>query len=755
VILWLVGAARLVIAMQVTGAAIVGTVTDGESREPVPGAAVTLPDLNRAVVSDTRGRYALYGVMPGPQHVTVRRLGFAPRTLHALVPRSGELTIDITLHPEAVRLGAVDVRPSVAIRGVDGVEHASVTERGISAAAVRNHPLLSEPDAFLAMSGGDVVLSPESPSGVHVRGGASDQTAFLLDGIPVLSPYHAAGTFSAWNPDALDRLTVSSPSPALADADALSGTVAATTRTPGQRLGARGSFSTTQARVTVDGPLGVSTAGYLLSVRSGFPGFIAPEREPSYLGGHTMDALLELEAPVFGGRVRLLGAESGNDLDASATARDSVAPRADQTRNAFEWQGRTLGAEWSRRMGALALELRAWSASSDAEAVWNVDGADALQMMAARRDEGFYAAIERRGRATTMAGLRIRQSRTSYRVEPAANERGAYTLDARTPMAALFGVHERSLGSRLTAKLELSAATVAGRVYGSPRAELRWAALPSLIVSSGYSHAQQFGQSLRNPEAVVGGAFPVDLYIGAGAPGIPVARSDDGVIAAEYRPIEGMRLGAQLYARELHGLVLVAPRTGEPFATGEFATGAGPVRGFALDAAVSGARYGLVASYGWQRTRLQYGDSSFLPAHATSHLLETGVILFPSATSSVRLGATGAVGRRATPLSGPFEWEACNLLDRGCELGGSPRAVTDSLGGASLPPYWRLDLGVRRHWHLRIANRDAMLAVFGTITNVLGRTNVLTYATDPATGEPAPIGMRPLAPLVVGIDWQF
>lgn len=754
-ILWLVGAAKLVIAVQVTGAAIVGTVTDGESGEPVPGAAVTLPDLNRAVVSDTRGRYALHGVMPGPQHVTVRRLGFAPRTLHALVPRSGELRIDIALHPEAVRLGAVDVRPSVAIRGVDGVEHASVMERGISAAAMRNHPLLSEPDAFLAMSGGDVVLSPESPSGIHVRGGASDQTAFLLDGIPVLSPYHAAGTFSAWNPDALDRLTVYSPSPGLADVDALSGTVAATTRTPGEHLSTRGSISTTQARVTVDGPLGVSTAGYLLSFRSGFPGFIAPEREASYLAGHTRDALLTLEAPAFGGHVRLLGVESGNDLDASATAKDTTTSRADQTRNAFEWHGRSLGAEWSRRMGVVALQVRAWSASSDAEAVWNVDGADALQMTAARRDDGFYAVIERRGSATTMAGLRIRQSRTSYRVAPAADGRATYALDARTPIAVLFGAHERPVGGRLTAKLELSTATVAGSVYGSPRAELRWDALPSLIISGGYSHAQQFGQSLRNPEAIVGGAFPVDLYIGAGAPGVPVARSDDGVITAEYRPLEGMRLGAQLYARALHGLVLVAPRTGEPFATGEFATGAGPVRGLALDAAVSGARYGLVASYGWQRARLEYGDSSFLPDHAMSHLLETGVIVFPSATSSIRLGATGAIGRRATPVSGAFEWEACNLLDRGCELGGSPRAIRSSLGGVSLPPYWRLDLGVRRHWHLHVANRDAMLAVFGTITNVLGRANVLTYVTDPETGEPAPIGMRPLAPLVVGIDWQF
>jgi hypothetical protein len=48
-----------------------------------------------------------------------------------------------------------------------------------------------------------------------------------------------------------------------------------------------------------------------------------------------------------------------------------------------------------------------------------------------------------------------------------------------------------------------------------------------------------------------------------------------------------------------------------------------------------------------------------------------------------------------------------------------------------------------------------MVALFATITNVLNRRNVLTYTRDPASGETVPIEMRPLAPLVVGLDWKF
>jgi hypothetical protein len=48
-----------------------------------------------------------------------------------------------------------------------------------------------------------------------------------------------------------------------------------------------------------------------------------------------------------------------------------------------------------------------------------------------------------------------------------------------------------------------------------------------------------------------------------------------------------------------------------------------------------------------------------------------------------------------------------------------------------------------------------MVALFGTVTNVFGRQNVLTYSWSPTTGEYAPVEMRPLAPLVVGLDWRF
>lgn len=746
-------AVQFLLALQATGATVVGTVRDRATGEPLPGAVVALTDLDRITTTDAWGRYELRAVPSGPQHLTARSIGYTERTLHALVPRDGVLEINVSLHPEPIAIEALEVRPRIPVRGVDPADDIVYPDRGLSIAAVRNHPLLAEPDALQALGGGGVVLSPESPRGVHVRGGASDQIAYLLDGIPVFSPYHTAGLFSAWNPDALSRIHLSSSSPSPAQPEALSGTITAVTRAPGSRLRAQGSVSTTQMRLTVDGPVGLGGAGYLVSLRSGFPGLIGGRQEASYLSGESGDWLAKIEVPALSGRLRLLGYDSGNEIDAVAAAEAEEVP--DPGRNVFDWHSRSLGAEWAGSLSGVSIRFRGWRATADAEAAW-IEETGAAELGASRRDHGLVAAVELGDTtSTTTAGIRAEWSSTTYRVgsEPGAATDGI--LRARTPLTAAFIQHDRAMGRRTRIELGASLIAAAGELHLGPRARLIWEPWKRLVFSGSYARTLQYAQSLRNPESVVGGIFPADLYIGAAAPDVPVARSDLGVISAEYRPLPGLRLGVEAYERDLAGLVLVAPRAGEPFASLGTVGGSGAARGLAFDAAVSTARYGIVASYGLQRVRLEYRDSSYVPDHGSTQLIDAGVIVFPTASSSVRVGITGALGRRTTPLTTPFEWESCNLLDRGCEFAGSPEADVDRLGATKLPAYLRLDLGLRKHWHLRAGGRDVVLALFGTVANLLGRKNVLTHAIDPSTGERVEIEMRPLAPLLVGLDWRF
>lgn len=745
---------HLLLLFQAAQATVVGVVQGGEARLPLAGAVVALPDLNRVTTTDAAGRYLLRNVPAGPQHITIRFIGHAPHTLHALVPSDGRLEINVSLRAEPYRLPTLDV-PSdlVDIRGLDqGDSGAAFPDRSTSIAAVRNHPLLAEPDVFQALSAGEVVIQPESPSGVHIRGGASDQTAYLLDGIPVFNPYHAAGVFSAWNPDALAALHLQSTVPSPSHPNVLSGTIAGVTRTPGSRVTTQGALSTTQARLTLDGPLGIAGAGFLVSLRMGLPATFAPGDEASYLQGDTGDWLAKLELPAIGGRLRVLGYGSDNETDAAAVANAEM-PGAPVPRNTFAWHSRSFGTEWTRRLATGSVRILGWSADADAASTWSASSP--LDLTSSRRDLGLQAIVERRtARGSTVVGARVEWSATSYRIE-SGNGQPTSSLDARTPVATASLDHNRALDRRLSMSIGASLSAADGALYPGPRAQLRWKGSERLSISGGYARTHQFAQSLRNSESVVATVFPADLYLGAGASGVPVARSDQVVLAAEYRPAAGLRLGVQAYTRGMNGLLLVAPVTAGAFVTDAMTTGSGSARGVSFDAAASTTRLGVVLSYGFQQVQLASDRSVYVPEHAALHRMEGGVILFPSATSSIRLGVTGALGRRTTAIAGGLEWEACNLLDRGCEFGGSPQYDRDALGATKLPGYLRMDLGVRKHWHFAVGGRDALVGLFGTVTNLFNQGNVLTWARDPASGQPVAIDMRPLAPLVVGLDWRF
>jgi hypothetical protein len=743
----MLGAAGMVFVMQ---GAVVGTVRDGGTGASLAGAVVALPDIERNTITSSDGHYALYKVPSGPQHLSVRMIGYAPRALHALVPPDGRLEINISLRAEPTRLRTVEIRAPVNVRGLDAADSTPFPDRGISMAAAANHPLLGEPDALQALAGGEVVVRPESPEGVHVRGGASDHTAYVLDGIPVLNPYHAAGVFGAWNPDALSRVRLSSADPVLAHPHALSGTIVGTTRAPGDRFHAQGGASTTHARLTIDGPLGASRGGYLLSIRSAFPGVIAPRGEASYLRGDLGDWLAKLETPVLGGSARVLGYSSENELNASSAVQSDGASSPDASRNVFDWESRSIGGEWSRAVWSSTVRLLGWSVSSDASSSWA--GADGVQLRSHRRDKGLVATLEREA---TLAGVRVEEIETSYGVRSSTGLTPVWMLDGRTPVVSVFGQRRIALRGDLEAQLGASVAAASGGIYPSPRAQVRWIVSDHVAMSGSYGRTHQFAQSLRNSESVVGNVFPADLYVSAGSPGVPVARSDHLIVAAEYRPAAAVRLGLQAYARAFDRLALVAPRVTGPFTTSSFAIGSGTSRGASIEGALSGTRYGLMASYGLQRVRLRYGDSTYVPDYATTHLLDGGVVVFPTATTSVRFGATGGVGRRTSVVAGVIEWESCNLVDQGCEFGGSPDNEAGLPGATGLPPYLRVDVGVRKHWHVRVHGRDLLVAVYGTVTNVFGRQNMLTYTKNPSTGEISEIGMRPLSPLVIGLDWRF
>ena len=755
-----VGLMALALAVQVgappSQARVGGVVRDADTGVPLAGVRVSLTDLDREVVTDRSGRYAVVSVPAGPQHVVLSRLGYRDRTLHLLVPGTGRLVVDAALQPDPIRLPGLAVRPVRPVGGLDVVDGTSFPDRSVTHDALRQHPTLTQSDALRALAGGETLAAPEAPSGLHIRGGAADHTGYLLDGIPVFSPYHAAGLFGAWNPDALGDLQLlgSAPSPALPDA--LSGSVSARSLEPGDRLRVQATVSNAEARTTVDGP-GPGSVGFLLSWRQGLGAALAPRDESSYLAGETGDLMAKVEAPLFGGAVRLLWYETEDELGAAATASvDGPPSDTPSPRNAFEWASRSLGATWDRRLSAsTGLRVDVWQARADAGSLWH-GGAVASQLASRRRDVGGRVLVTREGPgASTELGLRMRRVGTAYAVRPPGDRSTlGVDLEGTRNVWTAFAAHSRVLVPGLDGWAGASVSLAGGEFRVAPRARLRWQATGTLTLSAAYSRTVQYAQSLRNPASPAGAVFPSDLFLGAGVGGVPVPTSDQVVLATGLQPAPGLRIGAQLFLRRLSDVVVVAPTTPGPFATAPAPSGETRARGASVELAARGARYGVVASYGLQRVRVRTAELTWTPHHGTAHTFDAGVIVFPGATSSVRLSVAGATGRTGTALAGPLEWETCNAVDRGCEFAGSPE-LAGPPGGLRLPGYVRVDLGARKHWHLRVGGRDVLLGLWGTFTNLLGRANVLTYAPDPESGRLSPVEMLPRTPLVLGLDLRY
>jgi hypothetical protein len=743
----------LLVSRMVT-ADVGGVVRDASTGDPVPGAVVTLEDEGRSVVTDADGAYAFTGVRAGPQHLSVRILGFQSRSIHVLVPAEGTLRVDLVVHADPIEVEAVVVRSRILIRGADESGVDLDRTRQLSAAAIRNDPFTAEPDVLQALVGGAVSDTPESGGGLHVRGGDGDEVGYLLDGIPVFSPYHSGLRSGAWNPDAVARIELRSPDPTLV-ASGLAGAVLATTIEPGDRLGTRGELSTSQLGVTLDGPLG-GESGFLVSGRLGYPGLIYPSTESSYVGGEDHDVLAKLVVPAGGGNLQALGFENRNIVRAASQPRGVGDPADAGNRNHYVWHGRSLGLTWEGGGSDGARpSLRAWRAGLDTSFLWHGDEFGLTRVESQRVQYGLQAALAWEAPwGSADLGVWTTRDRITYDLSLEDDAEASTSSKGKWDDVAAFARISRRIGERieLTTGLTAGAGTDGGALLPQVAATVRVARSASLYAE--YSRSTQALQSLRNGESVVGRVFPAELYAGGDRSGIPEARANLGALGMLMAPWPGVRLDVEGYARSLNGLALIDPEDGRPFASDEGRRGSASILGGAVGLSVSAARYAALASFGAERVEIEAGQTEWVPRYAAGRTARVGAIAFPTPTLSIRIGWVGEFERRGTDTVGYFEWESCNLLDRGCEFAGSPETLGE-LGARRLPAYHRLDLSVRKHWHFHLGGRDGRLETYATGTNLLGRKNILVFVVDPMTGEATPIEMRPTAPLTVGLGWKF
>ncbi len=179
-----------------------GTILDGKTGEPLPGAVVYEPRIKEGATSDANGHFKI-DLPVGEHTLQVTYMGFQAYERKIKLIETGEAQFE--LFEESHNLEEVIV---IADEYNSSRTQTSLVQ--MTSKEIKNLPLLmGERDVIKSITMMPGITSVgELSSGFNVRGGNSDQNLILLDGSPVFNTTHMFGFLSMINPDMVESMSV-------------------------------------------------------------------------------------------------------------------------------------------------------------------------------------------------------------------------------------------------------------------------------------------------------------------------------------------------------------------------------------------------------------------------------------------------------------------------------------------------------------------------------------------------------------------
>lgn len=677
-----------------------GIVTDAHDR-PLSGVLVRVEKRYVSTTTDEAGRFRL-DLPQGLWHLRFRRIGYEEQARTVEIPgEAGTLRIRLRARPVELK--------GLSVKG----ERGDVLRETVTRQTVRQAPPLVEPDVFRALVFQPGVTQPNDLKGrIHLAGGASDETGVRLDGHPLQDPFHVLGILGAFNVAALDRAEVRMHHLPVDTDDYLSGVIDLKTRTGSDdRYEVIGSLLASSV-TTLQPDL---TAGFdvLASGRITYADRLAPliSNEIPQLGYY--DGLLRVGRDFGEGwRGEVLGFTNQNYLRGGDI-------RGDEPVRPLQWGENLLGLRLTKRDGDWTAEVRGSTNSAGTFLDERPDGARQIDSDLDRHSVGLQ--LTRRSGAWK-GGIGVSLDHRSHRqewiglgsselVSPSVPE--AFEGQEKRTVAALFGRGSLALGDGLEVEGGLRVSSSEGGTYLAPRLRLNWLATEALSLSVAANRRHQFTAMIEEP--IEGNISPPRFLLDeprvADVFGIGVDWSAPRMSVLG----EGLHLSADLFWKDYNDRPLLVREPGdepaEPFPLFE------RIKGSGYGALVSvklplGERGTFQGSYAYQRAREELRGETFNTDWDAPHGLSLFASL-PLATSwSLNTALQYRSGSATTPIRG--------LLVRPAPFGAT---VASPLYGkrndGHLPPYFRLDLGVRHEWRWL----DASWAFFGQVLNTTFHEN--------------------------------
>ena len=246
--LWLLaaGAAR--------AATLSGFVTDADNGEALPLAAVVVEGVRLGASSNSSGYYAVKQVPAGEHVVSVSHVGY--RTLRDTLrfEAGQDLRRDWSLTWQPIREEAVVVEVEREEEQEQATQSSFIA---LQVEPLQQMPAVGEADLLRSLQLLPGIQSASDlSSGLYVRGGGPDQTAILLDHIPLYNPSHLFGFFSTFNPDAIKDVQLYKGAYPAKYGRTLGAVLDVANREGNrQRFSGRGGISLISSRLLAEGPV--------------------------------------------------------------------------------------------------------------------------------------------------------------------------------------------------------------------------------------------------------------------------------------------------------------------------------------------------------------------------------------------------------------------------------------------------------------------------------------------------------------------
>ena len=200
---------------------LAGTIKDAQTGEPLVGANVIIEGTNFGAATNVNGEYVILNISPGRYNVKFSFIGYETTLMQDVSITVDQTTIlQITLNPQTIQVDEVIVTARTPLIQKDVTSSISViTREEIEALPVATFTELLSLQAGVTGSG----------SNLHVRGGRTNEVAYMIDGTLVDDPL-LGGLATNINNDAIQEMSVLSGTFNAEYGDALSGVVNIVTR---------------------------------------------------------------------------------------------------------------------------------------------------------------------------------------------------------------------------------------------------------------------------------------------------------------------------------------------------------------------------------------------------------------------------------------------------------------------------------------------------------------------------------------------